>query len=123
MYADLLHTGNNSDDNNTEDNHSVGNNHNAEGNRLEVYVTRHCRNCEFARKLSRFLDEEYTGLDVVIIDLEIAQATSRDAIPEEIFATPTYLLNGRVWSLGNPSPEKIVATFGPADSTVYPKWE
>ncbi|MEZ4612544.1 MAG: hypothetical protein R2838_20260 [Caldilineaceae bacterium] len=33
-------------------------------------------------------------------------------VPEVIFATPTYLLDGRVWSLGNPSAEKICAAFG-----------
>jgi hypothetical protein len=36
---------------------------------------------------------------------------SQEKIPEAVFATPTYLLNGRLWSLGNPSLEKIYETF------------
>lgn len=36
---------------------------------------------------------------------------TEEAIPELVFATPTYLLNGRIWSLGNPSPEKVNETF------------
>ena len=34
-----------------------------------------------------------------------------EAIPEAVFATPTYLLNGRLWSLGNPSPAKVQETL------------
>lgn len=36
---------------------------------------------------------------------------TEEASPELVFATPTYLLNGRIWPLGNPSPEKVNETF------------
>ena len=42
-----------------------------------------------------------------MVDME----TTTEAIPEAVFATPTYLLNGRVWSLGNPSPAKVQETL------------
>jgi hypothetical protein len=29
--------------------------------------------------------------------------------PENVFAVPTYLLNGKVCSLGNPDSEKLIA--------------
>lgn len=28
-------------------------------------------------------------------------------VPASVFATPTYLLNGQRWSLGNPSPDEV----------------
>jgi hypothetical protein len=41
---------------------------------------------------------EFSTVELRVID--IAEAVE---IPDAVFATPTYLLNGRVWSLGNPS--------------------
>jgi hypothetical protein len=38
-------------------------------------------------------------------------ANPPEASPEAVFATPTYLLNGRRWSLGNPSPAKVQETM------------
>ncbi len=32
-------------------------------------------------------------------------------VPEEVFATPTYVLNGRVVSLGNPSLSEVSGWF------------
>jgi hypothetical protein len=42
---------------------------------------------------------------VALIDLADAQ----EPIPEAVFATPTYLLDGRLWFLGNPSPDQVRA--------------
>jgi|GEM_PF-3531132 len=36
-----------------------------------------------------------------------AVTSTEEHIPEVVFATPTYLLNGRSWSLGNPSPQQV----------------
>ena len=52
--------------------------------------------------------ERFPDVNLRIVDLE----TTDEEIPERVFATPTYLLNGRVWSLGNPSPAQVVETFG-----------
>lgn len=35
-------------------------------------------------------------------------------LPESVFATPTYLLNGQRWSLGNPSFELVRRRLGQA---------
>lgn len=55
------------------------------------------------------MEQNYPDLRVTMIELDAVDAE----IPESIFAAPTYLLDGRVWSLGNPSAEKIRDTFGP----------
>lgn len=80
---------------------------------LQIYVSKHCENCDHARQVARELRDSYPPLRVEVIELEAAYEQKEAEIPDAVFATPTYLLDGRVWSLGNPSPEKIVDTFGP----------
>ncbi|MFN3333366.1 MAG: hypothetical protein ACK47M_12725 [Caldilinea sp.] len=46
-------------------------------------------------------------MNLRVVDL----AVPGEVIPEIVFATPTYLLDGRVWSLGNPSPEQVRNTL------------
>jgi len=38
-----------------------------------------------------------------VIDLEAPEVS----VPEAVFATPTYMLNDRIVSLGNPSPAEV----------------
>ena len=49
--------------------------------------------------------EDAAGRAVTVRVIDIAN--TREIIPEEIFATPTYVLNNRVVSLGNPGPDDI----------------
>ena len=73
---------------------------------LEIYVAAHCAPCDYAREVAASIQRDYPDIDVRIID--IAQV---ERVPESVFATPIYLLNGCVWSLGNPSAEKIRQSF------------
>ena len=73
--------------------------------RLAVYVLPQCANCAYAREVAASIAREYPHITVEVIDLTEAPA------PEVVFATPTYLLDDRVWSLGNPSAQQIRATF------------
>jgi hypothetical protein len=74
---------------------------------LTIYVAGSCANCRYAYELAQLIRTRYPHVRVRMVDLENAA----EAIPEQVFATPTYLLNGQVWSLGNPSPEKLDSTF------------
>jgi hypothetical protein len=47
----------------------------------------------------------YPGLAVRVIDLDVNEAPS----PDYIVAAPTYVLNGRVISLGNPYRDELLA--------------
>lgn len=69
--------------------------------RLQVVITRDCVNCGDALRLVRQVALTYPDLQVEIIDLE------RDQVPEPVFAVPTYLLDGRIISLGNPTREGL----------------
>lgn len=74
---------------------------------LTIYVIRTCEICRYAREIADDIRRRYPHVQVRVVDL----ATTTEAVPDAVFATPTYLLNGRVWSLGNPSPAMIEAAF------------
>jgi hypothetical protein len=70
---------------------------------LRVFVAKHCWGCKEAREIASQMQQGYPELTVEVIDLDGVRVEK----PEEVFATPTYLLNGRVVSLGNPRPERL----------------
>ena len=79
---------------------------------LTIYVAEHCFNCEYAYEVADAIRRDFPHVQLRIVDVAAPGAT----VPEVVFATPTYLLNGRVWSLGNPSDERIRETFSRAPS-------
>ena len=74
---------------------------------LVIYVAQHCAVCAYAHEVAADIEARFPTVNLRIVDVQ----TSDEAIPESVFATPTYLLNGRVWSLGNPSDILISDTF------------
>jgi alkyl hydroperoxide reductase subunit AhpF len=74
--------------------------------RLEVYVSSECPNCGEAVRLADEAAERYPNVVVRVIDLDQLEGNPP---PDPVVAVPTYLLNGRVVSLGNPYPEELFA--------------
>jgi len=74
---------------------------------VDIYIAQHCFNCAYAYEIVDEIQEHFPHVRVRLIDLD----TTTEPIPEAVFATPTYLLNGRVWSLGNPSPAQVHETL------------
>jgi len=70
---------------------------------VDIYVAEHCMTCAYAYEVADTIRAEFPGVDLRVINL----SRTSEAIPDAVFATPTYLLNGRLWSLGNPSPEDV----------------
>ena len=64
--------------------------------RLDVYVETGCRFCERAMEIAQEIDEAYPRMSVRVIDVTDAPDTA------DVFAVPTFVLNGEVISLGNP---------------------
>ncbi len=64
---------------------------------LAVYIEAGCAQCERAVQLAQEVEGDYSELAVRLID--IAGAAPR---PDDVFAVPTFMLDGRVFSLGNP---------------------
>lgn len=70
---------------------------------VDIFVAEHCFVCEYAHEIAELIESDFTDVRLRVIDID----KTDEAIPDAVFATPTYLLNGRVWSLGNPSPEQV----------------
>lgn len=69
---------------------------------LQIFVEPECDRCERARRLAEEVDCAYPALAVRVTDLA-EKASRRD----DVFAVPTYVLNGEVFSLGNPLPQRL----------------
>ncbi len=64
---------------------------------LEIYITHQCTNCREAVLIAEQASG-IAGLEVTLINLD----APGQRVPPQVFATPTYVLNGLVVSLGNP---------------------
>jgi hypothetical protein len=79
---------------------------------LRVFVREECAGCGEARRIAAWVKQAFPKLRVELIDV----ADPHAMVPEAVFATPTYMLNSHVVSLGNPSPAQIArwaAEVGP----------
>ena len=70
-------------------------------NKLEIYIREECWTCAESLRIAEEMREEFPQVTIEVIDLS---AVPR---PSNVFATPTYVLNGRVISLGNPKREEL----------------
>ena len=73
---------------------------------LEVYVSSECPNCGEAVRLAEEAAARYPNIVVQLIDLDELDGGPP---PDPVVAVPTYVLNGRVISLGNPDAEQLFA--------------
>jgi hypothetical protein len=70
---------------------------------LKIFVTEHCPGCGEAQRIAAWVAQDYPHLGVEVIDIN----TPEIIVPETVFATPTYILDNRIVSLGNPSPAEV----------------
>jgi hypothetical protein len=64
---------------------------------LEIYITDQCTNCREAVLIAEQA-RSIAGLEVTVVNLD----EPGQSVPLQVFATPTYVLDGHVVSLGNP---------------------
>jgi hypothetical protein len=81
--------------------------------RLEVFLAPHCISCDEALRLVERVRRDFPAVDVRVYDLE----ADPQARPTEVFAVPTYLLDGRMFSLGNPDERTLMAALSAAGRT------
>lgn len=72
---------------------------------LKVFVEPHCESCERALRLAGEIGGRFPALAVEVVDLSRRGAER----PDYVFAVPTFVLNDRVFSLGNPRRSCLVA--------------
>jgi hypothetical protein len=78
---------------------------------LDIYIGSHCDNCQEALSLAA-LARGMAGVEVTVIDLDASDAEQAvPQVPPTVFAVPTYLLDGQLLSLGNPSREAFLAAL------------
>jgi hypothetical protein len=65
--------------------------------KLQVYIADDCWSCEETRRIVADVTPDFPSVLVEFLDM------ARSDRPDSVFAVPTYLLNGRVISLGNPT--------------------
>ncbi len=73
--------------------------------KLDVYVSDECWSCRETRRLVACMREHFPYIDIAVFDLD------RDNWPQHVFAVPTYILDGKLISLGNPTEETLQATL------------
>lgn len=69
---------------------------------LRIYVSEHCWGCQEARKIAGEIRVEFPDVRVVLVERESAERW-----PDEIIATPAYVLDGKLVSWGNPARERL----------------
>ena len=70
---------------------------------LDVYISPDCWSCQETERIVADISDQLPDVTIKMIDMESAHNR-----PDTVFAVPTYLLNGRVISLGNPTREELV---------------
>lgn len=70
---------------------------------LQIYVTSHCLGCEEAALIAAEVTQAFPDIGVELIDVQEPGIV----IPSDVFATPTYVWNGKRYSLGNPRRETL----------------
>lgn len=70
---------------------------------LEVYIDQDCFACRRAQALALEIGERFPEVRVKVVDRTVA----RGRYDHLVVATPTYILNGRVFKLGNPSKSEL----------------
>ncbi len=74
---------------------------------LEVYVDDECLTCSRSLALAAEIGAAFPGIDVVVVGPESVEGAYRHLVA----AVPTYILSGRVVSLGNPTFEDLSAAI------------
>lgn len=69
--------------------------------KLQIFVTDDCWTCEESHQIAAETQARFQDVEVAVVDLDSEER------PSSVFAAPTYLLNGRIISLGNPRREVL----------------
>ena len=78
---------------------------------LEIVITPHCFGCARARTLAATIAAHDPALDVRVVDLSEPGAQA----PPGLVAVPSYVLNGRILFVGNPTQAAMAAALRTAD--------
>lgn len=69
--------------------------------RLDVYISDNCWSCNATKQIVAKIEPQFPGITIELRNI------GDERRPSCVFATPTYVLNGRTIFLGNPTPEQL----------------
>ena len=72
--------------------------------KLEIYFAERCKGSAVAVRTAKLLRKKMPLVEVNLIDLAQKEVT----VPEDVFSVPTYRLDGKVISIGNPDKAQIL---------------
>lgn len=78
---------------------------------LTIFISEHCFNCKESLQIAEEIKQKYPEIAVRILNIDNAKPDA------EIFAVPTYTLNGKIVFLGNPTDEEIDSLLDRKTST------
>lgn len=70
---------------------------------LKVYVSDDCWSCEETHRIVAAVRPQFPDITFTLLN------TGDTPLPEAIFAVPSYVLNGRIIYLGNPTRTELCA--------------
>lgn len=77
---------------------------------LDIYIDDGCLNCEQARRIAERVQKQMPHIEVNLIEITGER-------PDNVFAVPTYLLDGSTLYLGNPSEQELFEKLEAAPSS------
>ena len=83
--------------------------------KLHVYVAETCWACQEARSIVADVKPQFPDMEIELRDL------NDERRPSQVFATPTYILDGRTIFLGNPTREELIQKLKSANGLPYQK--
>ncbi len=69
--------------------------------KLQVYIAQDCWSCQETERIVAEIQKRFPEVFCELVD------SGRTPLPDNVFAVPTYVLNGRVIFLGNPSEAEL----------------
>ncbi len=79
---------------------------------LDIYISENCWSCEEAVRIVQDISPLFPEVAISLLDLQ------SNPTPEEVFAVPTYVLNGKVTYLGNPTREQLIEKLEATKATL-----
>jgi len=78
---------------------------------LHIYVADDCWSCQETRRIVADVTPQFPEAAIELRPIDAAA-------PDDVFAVPTYVLNGRVIFLGNPTREQLSQKLAAVSQTV-----
>jgi alkyl hydroperoxide reductase subunit AhpF len=69
--------------------------------KLDVYISETCWSCDEAKEIVADMRPRFPSITIELRDI------NDECRPSTVFATPTYVLDGRTIFLGNPTREQL----------------